>query len=309
MATQATDSKNDAMTERAVVTGANSGIGLATALTLAQAGYQVFAGARRSEGLDAITEAAGAAGLSGTAGTAGAAGIFAVTLDVNSDESVSHTFGQIQQQGPVAVLVNNAGITGAGSIEETPVEDYQAMFNTNVLGVVRCTQQVLPGMRQATCGSIVNISSSSAVLSPPLMGPYASTKRAVESLSESLLSEVASFGINVILVQAGTILTPIWGKSEVPTEDTAYPKAREFLLEVLTHNLMKSGVSPEVVAQTILQAVQSEHPTLRHLVGDAEVLAGMRERHSDDELMGVFSLEGEEFRERYSELSRINYWS
>ncbi|MEX0767539.1 MAG: SDR family oxidoreductase [Microthrixaceae bacterium] len=296
------------MAEIAVVTGANSGIGLATALCLASGGYQVFAAARRPEGLEAITEAASMAGLTGSAGSAGSAGVVAVSLDVNSDDSVAAAFQEIQQHGPVAVLVNNAGITAAGSIEETPVEEYQAMFNTNVLGIVRCTQQVLPRMRQAAAGSVVNISSSSAVLSPPLMGPYASTKRAVESLSESLQSEVAPFGIRVILVQAGTILTPIWGKSEVPTEDTAYPQAREFLLEVLTHNLMNSGVPPETVSEVILSAVKSEHPTLRHLVGDAEVLAGMRERHSDDELMGVFALQGEEFRKRYSELSRINYW-
>ena len=293
------------MTELAVVTGANSGIGLATALSLAHAGYRVFAGARRTEGLEAIAQAASDAGLSDTAGQPG---IVAVMIDVTDDASVSQAFEQILAEGAVAVLVSYAGITGAGSIEETPVDDYQAMFDTNVLGVIRCTQQVLPGMRQAQAGSIVNISSSSAVLSPPLMGPYASTKRAVESLSESLQSEVAPFGINVILVQAGTILTPIWGKSEPPPEDTAYPQARSFLLEVLTHNLMTSGVPPEAVAETILSAVQAERPALRHLVGDATVLAGMRDRHSDDELMGVFSLTGEEFRVRYSELSGINYW-
>ena len=293
------------MTELAVVTGANSGIGLATALSLAHAGYRVFAGARRAEGLEAITQAAADAGLSDTAGQAG---IAAVMIDVTDDASVTQAFEQILAEEAVAVLVNNAGITGAGSIEETPVDDYQAMFDTNVLGVIRCTQQVLPGMRQTQAGSIVNISSSSAVLSPPLMGPYASTKRAVESLSESLQSEVAPFGINVILVQAGTILTPIWAKSEPPAEGTAYPQARSFLLEVLTHNLMTSGVPPEAVAETILSAVQSERPALRHLGGDASVLAGMRDRHSDDELMGVFALTGEEFRVRYSELSGINYW-
>ena len=112
------------MTELAVVTGANSGIGLATALSLAHAGYRVFAGARRVEGLEAIAQAASDAGLSDTAGQAG---IVAVMIDVTDDASVSQAFEQILAEGAVAVLVNNAGITGAGSIEETPVDEYQAM--------------------------------------------------------------------------------------------------------------------------------------------------------------------------------------
>ncbi len=287
------------MAKRAVVTGANSGIGLATALRLAADGYEVFAGSRSADGLDAIASAADAAGTSG---------IRPIKMDVTSDDSVQTAFSEIQSAGPVSVLVNNAGITGAGSIEETPVDVYQSMFDTNVLGVVRCTQQVMPGMRDAAAGHIVNISSSSALLSPPLMGPYASTKRAVESLSESLQTEAAPFGIRVVVIEAGTILTPIWGKSEVPAEDTAYPTARTFLLEVLTHNLMNSGVPPETVAEAISEAVASDAPAFRHLVGDADVLAGMRQRFSDADLMGVFFLEGEDFRAAYSEQSGINYW-
>ena len=168
-----------------MVTGANSGIGLATALRLAADGYEVFAGARRAEGLDAIAAAAA---------DAGATTVHPITIDVSDDDSVQAAFAQVLADGPVDVLVNNAGITGAGSVEETPVATYQAMFDTNVLGVVRCTQAVLPGMREAKGGRIVNISSSSAVVSPPLMAAYASTKRAVESISESLQAEVAPFG-------------------------------------------------------------------------------------------------------------------
>ncbi len=287
------------MSRRAVVTGANSGIGLATALRLAADGYEVFAGARRAEGLAAIAAAAAAAG---------ATDVHPVTIDVSDDASVAEAFAEILAGGPVDVLVNNAGITGAGSVEETPIEVYRSMFETNVLGVVRCTQAVLPGMREASSGRIVNISSSSAVVSPPLMAPYASTKRAVESISESLQAEVAPFGIRVVLVQAGTILTPIWGKSEAPPADTAYPQAREFLLKVLTHQLSTSGVPAEAVADAIAAAVAEEAPRLRHLVGDAEVLAGMRERHPDDDLFGVYFLEGREFESRYHELSGIDYW-
>lgn len=286
------------MTGRAVVTGANSGIGLATALRLARDGYQVFAGARRAEGLAAIEQAAADAGLDG---------IHPIAIDVTDDASVAAAFATILEGGAVDVLVNNAGITGAGSVEETPIATFQAMFDTNVLGVVRCTQHVLPGMRAAKAGRIVNISSSSAITSPPLMGPYASTKFAVESISESLQGEVAPFGIRVIAIQAGTILTPIWGKSEAPPADTAYPQARDFLLQVLTHQLTNSGVPAETVADAIGDAVAAPAPALRHIVGDAEVLAGMRDRHGA-EVVEVHFLDGEEFRERYRELSGIDYW-
>lgn len=287
------------MTKRAVVTGANSGIGLATSLRLAGDGFEVWAGARREEGLAAIEQAAAAAGL---------ANVHAVQLDVTDDTSVATAFAAILADGPVSVLVNNAGITGAGSVEETEIATWQAMFDTNVLGVVRCTQQVLPGMRAAQAGHIVNISSSSAITSPPLMAPYATTKMAVEGISESLQAEVAPFGIRVVAIQAGTILTPIWGKNEAPPEDTAYPVARDFLLKVLGHQLMSSGVPAETVAEAIAAAVADGEPALRQRVGDAEVLAGMRERHGD-EVIEVFFLQGEDFQVRYAELSQIDYWS
>ncbi len=286
------------MGERAVVTGANSGIGLATAMRLARDGYDVFAGARRAEGLADIEAAATAAGVN----------LRPVAIDVTDDSSVEQAFAAILADGPVTVLVNNAGITGAGSVEETDLATYQSMFDTNVLGVVRCTQQVLPGMREVGRGRIVNMSSASAISSPPMMSAYASTKFAVEAISESLQAEVAPFGIRVIAVRAGTILTPIWGKAEAPQSDTVYPKARDFLFKVMTHNLTNSGVSADVVADAIAEAVEADQPPLRQVVGDAEVLAGMRDRHGDD-VVEVFFLDDEAFRDRYRQLSGIDYWA
>jgi NAD(P)-dependent dehydrogenase (short-subunit alcohol dehydrogenase family) len=287
------------MSRRAVVTGANSGIGLATALRLAADGYEVHAGARREEALAEIDQAASAAGTDR---------IHPLLLDVGDGASVEAAFAEVLAGGAVDVLVNNAGITGAGSVEETDIATYQAMFDTNVLGVVRCTQAVLPAMRAGRYGRVVNISSSSAIASPPLMAAYASTKFAVEAISESLHAEGAPHGIRAIVIRAGTILTPIWGKSGVPPEDTAYPEARAFLLTVLGHQLGHSGVAPEVVADVIARALADDAPALRHLVGDAEVLAGMHERHGDDALE-VYALEGEAFRERYRALSGIDYWA
>lgn len=287
------------MSKRAVVTGANSGIGLATALRLGRDGYEVWAGARSADGLAAIEQAAVDAGLDS---------IHPVQLDVTDDASVAAAFATIQAEGPVDVLVNNAGITGASSVEETPIATYQAMFDTNVLGVVRCIQQVLPGMREARAGRIVNISSSSAIQSPPLMAPYATTKMAVEGISESLQAEVAPYGIRVIAILAGTIMTPIWGKNPPPPEDTPYPEARDFLLKVLMHQLTTSGVPAEAVADAIAEVIDAEAPPLRKLVGDAEHLAALNDRHGDDVIEAHF-LDPEDFRQRYTEMSGVDYWA
>ena len=229
----------------AFITGASRGIGRAIALDLAAAGAQVVVNyASSPDAAEAVVAEITAAG-----GEA-----WSHQADVADEEQVDAMVKVVLARGGrLDVLVNNAGITGAGSVEETPVDVYQSMFDTNVLGVVRCTQQVLPGMREARQGHVVNISSSSALLSPPLMAPYASTKRAVESISESLQSEAAEYGIRVALIEAGTILTPIWGKSETPAEDTAYPRARDLLLTILMHNLTTSGVPAETVAEAIAQ--------------------------------------------------------
>ena len=112
-----------------------------------------------------------------------------------------------------------------------------------------------------------------------------------------------------MVVQAGTILTPIWGKADPPPEDTVYPGAREFLLKVLTHNLMGSGVPPETVAEVIAAAISAEDPPFRQLVGDADVLDRLRREHDDATLMDVWRLEGEDFAREYTALSGIDYWA
>jgi NAD(P)-dependent dehydrogenase (short-subunit alcohol dehydrogenase family) len=279
------------MAGTAVVTGANSGIGLATALRLAADGYEVFAGSRRAEGADDIAEAAAASDLRN---------IRAVTLDVGSDESVAAAFGEILADGPVDVLVNNAGISGGGTVEDTPITTYQSMLDTNVVGVVRCTQQVLPGMREAHTGRIVNVSSAAAIIGPPAMGAYAATKWALEGLSESLQSEVAAFGIRVIVVRPGTIMTPIWGKAGALPSDSPYADTYDFLSQRVMHNLGNTGVAAEVVADVIGDALTDSPPVMRHVVGDADAITRMRERYSDEEIcVDLYALDLEARHDNY----------
>jgi NAD(P)-dependent dehydrogenase (short-subunit alcohol dehydrogenase family) len=288
------------MVETAVVTGANSGIGLATTLRLAADGYEVFAGSRRTEGLDDISSAAAGASL---------AHVHPILLDVGDDASVAAAFVAAQANGPITVLVNNAGVSGGGTVEETPLSTYESMFDTNVLGVIRCTQQVLPGMREARSGRIVNISSASAIIGPPAMSAYALTKFALEGLSESLQAEVAPFGIRVVVLRPGTIMTPIWGKAAGFPQGSPYAGSHDFLMQILTHHLTQSGVGAEMVADVIGDAVADDAPSLRHLVGDADVLARMREQYTDDEIFGLYFLDDEALRERYRALSGVDYWA
>jgi NAD(P)-dependent dehydrogenase (short-subunit alcohol dehydrogenase family) len=282
----------------AVVTGANSGIGLATALRLAADGYDVFAGSRGDAGLEAIAQAASGAGSER---------VTPLRIDVTSDESVATAFEEIGAAGPVAVLVNNAGISGASALEHTDIATYQAMFDTNLLGVVRCTQAALPGMRAERSGRIVNISSASAVFGPALMSAYAMTKWGLEGLSEALQGEVGPHGIRVVVVRPGTILTPIWGKAGALDPDEDYRASQEYLTAVVTHNLTTSAVPPEAVAEVISAAVADPSPSLRHDVGDTDVMHRLRAQ-GDDALFDAFFLQGDEFRRRYTELSGIDYW-
>ena len=173
-----------------LVTGASSGIGRATAELLACRGHQVFGGVRAA------------------ATTRPLAGAELVPLDVRDEDSVKACVDEVRSRaGRIDVLINNAGINLVGAVEETSISPAQALFDTNVIGVLRMIQAVLPGMRRQGSGQIVNISSILGFIPAPFMGVYASTKHAVEGLSESLDHEVRAFGIRVVLIQPYYIRT------------------------------------------------------------------------------------------------------
>jgi NAD(P)-dependent dehydrogenase (short-subunit alcohol dehydrogenase family) len=226
--------------ERTVlITGASSGIGEATAALLARQNYRVFAGVRRLERAPQLS------------------GVEAVQLDVTDDTSVQAAVSSIlERTGRIDGLVNNAGSSILGAIEETSVPQAQALFDLNVLGAFRMARAVLPTMRSQASGRIVNVSSVVGFLPAPYMGVYAATKHALEGLSESLDHEVRSFGIRVVLVQPGFTRTNIDSSSARTEELAAYAGQRE---RVVAHISQQISQAPEAdtVAHVIERALRS----------------------------------------------------
>lgn len=189
------------MLKPVLVTGASSGIGEATALHLAHKGFRVFAAARRVEKLHTL-----AAMASGR--------ITPLALDVANAASIAAAMKAVEAGGaPLFGLVNNAGVSVTGPIEEVPIDDWRRQFETNVFGVVAMIQAVLPSMRAAGEGRIVNIGSVAGRIVAPFMGAYGASKHALEGLTDALRRETRPFGIKVSLIRPGFINTP-FGEQE-----------------------------------------------------------------------------------------------
>jgi NAD(P)-dependent dehydrogenase (short-subunit alcohol dehydrogenase family) len=239
----------------ALVTGASSGIGQATAELLAASGFTVFGTSRAP---------------------AKPAGLYQwLSLDVRSDASVEAAIQSLlEQAGRIDVLVNNAGYAQVGAIEESSLADVQAQFDTNVFGVIRMIKAVLPVMRQQGSGRIINVSSVVGQIAPPFTGVYATSKFALEGLSEALREEVRSFGVDVSLIEPSFVKTHI--ASESPTNPIAvYTPGRQAATHILNTSI-ESGMEPGAVAQVILRAATTR-PRLRYLVGrDAQVLMALK---------------------------------
>jgi NADP-dependent 3-hydroxy acid dehydrogenase YdfG len=175
-----------------LVTGCSSGIGRASALRLAAAGWTVYASARRPESLAELADA----------------GCRTLALDVTDERSMRAAVESVERaEGAVGVLVNNAGYSQSGAIESVPMDAVRRQFETNVFGLVHLTQMVLPGMRAQRWGKIVNVGSMGGRLTFPGGGFYHATKHALEAISDALRFEVRGFGIDVILLEPGLITT------------------------------------------------------------------------------------------------------
>jgi NAD(P)-dependent dehydrogenase (short-subunit alcohol dehydrogenase family) len=258
----------------AVVTGCSTGIGQATAITLARAGHTVYATMRNpKQAGEELRVVASKENLP----------LRLAALDVNSDQSVQTAFdGILAEAGRIDVLVNNAGIGNMGAVEETPVDVFRAVMETNFFGALRCMQAVLPGMREQRSGCIVNVSSVAGRFSGAPQAPYSSSKFALEALSECLAQEMKVFSVRVAIVEPGVIATPIFGKVGQPPSTTRYPQRRR-LVELFRASLEKP-VSPYLVGEKIRDIVDSGTWQLRHTVGpDAAALLAWRVSMTDEQ--------------------------
>lgn len=234
----------------ALVTGASSGIGQATAELLAKAGYTVYGTSRR--GGDAIGRS-----------------FQMLPLDVTSDESVAGAVRQLmQQEGRIDLLVNNAGfgVAPAGA-EESSIEQAQSIFDTNFFGIVRMTRAVVPHMRNQGAGRIINIGSVLGLLPMPYGSTYAATKHAIEGYSESLDHELRTRGIRVSVIEPAYTKTPFDANFlEADAKLDAYREARAAVNQRVKE-VMATAEPPGVVADVVLKAASAAHPRLRYTAG------------------------------------------
>ena len=270
----------------AVVTGANSGIGRATALYLAQHGYTVY-GTVRS--IDRATK------LLAEAETRGVT-VELATLDIADDESVAAGFAEIlDRAGRIDHLVNNAGVGGNGAVEETTPQRFLEVMDIDLCGATRCIHAVLPQMRERGAGTIVNVTSVAGRIAAIGQAPYVAAKWALEGISEQLAIEVASQGIRVAIVEPGVTRSSIFGKNvDTPDHTGVYGGVYERMLQMYAAGAVHATDAVEVGA-VIRHAIETDEPKLRHQVswGGPEIVAGRAAMTDEDwvELGRVESLD------------------
>ena len=244
----------------ALVTGVSSGIGQAIANHLAKSGFRVF-GTRREPAEDQREPA-----------------MEVIRLDVRDEQSV-HSSVQLvlDRAGRIDAVINNAGYTLIGALEETSIDEAKSLFETNFFGVLRMNQAVLPIMRRQGSGRIINIGSATGFLPAPYQGIYSATKHALEGYSESLDHEVRQFGIRVSVIDPGFTRTRIDQNAQMATFLVpAYAGDRERVIKAARRN-NANGKDPIEVAQVVLRALLSRSPQLVYLAGsDAHIVSRIR---------------------------------
>jgi NAD(P)-dependent dehydrogenase (short-subunit alcohol dehydrogenase family) len=253
------------MTRTVVVTGANSGIGLATALELAGAGYDVVGTARSAEKAAVLESAAGERGLA----------VRTTLCDIADAESTAKAFAEIEAESDIWGLVNNAGLAQAGAVEDVDDDDVRYQLEVNLVAPARTARLVLPGMRDRGEGRIVNISSVAGRISLPLMGWYCASKHGLEAMTDALRMEVSSYGVTVSLVEPGSFGTGIWEGARYP-EDAATSDYAEAYERARRTTTAGASVMPDPVwvARTVRLALGSPVPLARYLIG-ADAVGGV----------------------------------
>jgi NAD(P)-dependent dehydrogenase (short-subunit alcohol dehydrogenase family) len=256
-----------------LITGCSTGIGRATAERLAADGWNVHATARRLESIEDLAK---------TCTTH--------ALDVTDEKSMEKAVAAVEKDGPIGGLVNNAGYSQSGALETIPMDSVRRQFETNVFGLLRMCQLVLPSMREAGSGRIVNLSSMGGKLTFPGGGVYHATKHAVEALSDALRFEVKEFGIDVVIIEPGLIITEFGetAAGSVDEIDDHGPYVRfnahvaKLTAEAYNGPMARFGGPPETVAGKISKALTARHPSTRYTVTpSAKVMLGVRRVSTD----------------------------
>ena len=230
-----------------LITGCSTGIGRATAERLADDGWNVYATARRPESIEDLEKR----------------GCKTLALDVIDEGSMREAVEEVERDGEIGALINNAGYSQSGALETIPMESVRRQFETNVFGLIRMCQLVLPGMREAGSGRIVNISSMGGKLTFPGGGVYHATKHAVEALSDALRFEVAGFGIAVVVIEPGLIVTEFGETASASLgeveEHGPYAKFNANVAKITSEAykgpMARFGAGPEAVAAKIEKAL------------------------------------------------------
>ena len=256
-----------------LITGCSTGIGRATAEHLADDGWNVHATARRPDSIEDLARR----------------GCNTHALDVTDEESMRNAVEEVEKDRPIGALINNAGYSQSGAIETLPMESVRRQFETNVFGLIRMCQLVLPGMRDAGSGRIVNLSSMGGKLTFPGGGVYHATKHAVEALSDALRFEVGEFGVDVVVIEPGLIATEFGETASASMADIEHGPYAKFNATVAkvtanayTGPMARLGAGPEAVAGKIARALTARRPATRYKVTpSAKMVMGMRRVMTD----------------------------
>jgi NAD(P)-dependent dehydrogenase (short-subunit alcohol dehydrogenase family) len=257
----------------ALITGCSTGIGRATAERLADDGWNVHATARRPDSIEDLAKR----------------GCNTHALDVTDEGSMRKAVEEVERDGPIGALINNAGYSQSGAIETLPMESVRRQFETNVFGLMRMCQLVLPGMRDAGSGRIVNLSSMGGRLTFPGGGVYHATKHAVEALSDALRFEVGGFGVDVVVIEPGLIVTEFGETASASIADIEHGPYAKFNATVAkvtanayTGPMARLGAGPDAVAGKIASALTTRRPATRYKVTpSAKMVMGMRRVMTD----------------------------
>ncbi|RMG19309.1 MAG: oxidoreductase [Bacteroidetes bacterium] len=240
-----------------LITGASSGIGKATALQLLEEGHIVYGAARRVEKMKELEEKGG----------------IALKMDVTIDEDMVAGVERIlQEQGRIDVLINNAGYAIYGSVEETSIADARRQFEVNLFGPARLTQLVIPHMRQQQSGKIINMSSMGGKVYTPLGAWYHATKHALEGWSDCLRLELKQFGIEVVIIEPGAILTEFGEVMNQPMLERSgngpYASLARAMAKAVEDSYEKGNASPpSVIARVVSKAIRANKPKTRYVAG------------------------------------------